>query len=468
MEVKAVHLDMKSMIPTADYALTLIDELAEQGINALLVEFEDKFPFEVTQGIHHSSAWTKDEFKRFGARCKEKNVELIPLLQSVGHLDYILKYPKFRDLRDGGPEGTSYQWCLALEETFELWCAMADELLEVFPDTKIFHIGADECNMRLPCERCGKNKLDLYIKRVRRCAEYIQKKGMKVVLWDDVFRRYGAEKFAELPKGVIPCVWMYQDIDYAYIERMAASGLEFWGASCIQANRFYYAMAPQEPKMLNVDAWGEVHEKFPQITGHVGTIWGRIECQSPIDVTLPQSMFMTAYLGETLNNGIIRDRRKFANDFGKKFFGMELDYDAMIRYFCYEPKLAAPFVNALRDKAPRHRDLAEIWAAFNAIDQMLVYIYMCFSNNDAMLTTWRAGMAPDEITSNWLDGVRRCYEDTMAGLAKLRPEMLKYFPAEMWDEFVDQRFTAKLEQNEYWRHVIGSAAAKWKENLRKS
>ena len=102
MEVKAVHLDMKSMIPTADYALTLIDELAEQGINALLVEFEDKFPFEVTQGIHHSSAWTKDEFKRFGARCKEKNVELIPLLQSVGHLDYILKYPKFRDLRDGG------------------------------------------------------------------------------------------------------------------------------------------------------------------------------------------------------------------------------------------------------------------------------------------------------------------------------------------------------------------------------
>ena len=467
MEIKAVHFDMKSMIPTADYALTLVDELAEQGFNAILVEFEDKFPFDATAGLHHPCAWTKEEFRRFGAHCKEKNVELIPLLQSIGHLDYILKYPKFRDLRDGGPGGTSYQWCLALEETYELWCAMAEELLEVFPGTKIFHIGADECNMRIPCERCGSDKLDLYIKRVSRCAEYIQKKNLKVVLWDDVFRNHGAEKFAELPKGVIPCVWMYRELDYDYLERMAASGLEFWSASCIQAHRFYSAMAPQEPKMRNVDAWGAVHAKYPRISGHVGTAWGRIQCQSPIDVTLPQSMFMSAYLSETLTKGVITDRKKFANEFGKKFFGMELDYDAMFSYFCYEPACAGKFVTELKDNASRHRDLAEIWYGFNEIDKMLEYIYTCFANNEAMLTTWRAGMAPNEMTSNWLDGVRRCYEDTLAGLERIKPMMLKYFPEKMWDEFVDQRFTAKLEQNEYWRHVLTNAAAKWKEYMRK-
>lgn len=467
MEIKAAHLDMKSMIPTADYGLTVIDELAEQGFNAIVVEFEDKFPFDVTQGLHHPCAWTKEEFRRFGIRCKEKNIKLVPLLQSVGHLDYILKYPKFRNLRDGGPEGTSYQWCLALEESFDLWCAMTEELLEVFPDTEIFHIGADECNMKLPCEACGTNKIDLYIKRVSRCAEYVQKKGMKALLWDDVFRRYGADKFALLPKGVIPCVWMYGEIDFNYIERMAASGLEFWGASCIQAHRFYYAMSPQEPKMANVDEWGKVHPMYPQITGHIGTIWGRIECQSPIDSTLPQSMFMTAYLAETLNNGIIKDRKKFADDFGKKFFGVELDYDTMLRNFCYEPEYSAPIVAELKDKALRHRDIAEIWYAFNAIDRRIFYINLCFANNEAMLKIWREGMAPDEVTSNWLDGVRRCYEDTMEVLAEIRPMMLKYFPEKMWDEFVDQRLGAKLEQNEYWRHVLTAAARKWKENLKK-
>ena len=115
-----------------------------------------------------------EEFRRFAEKCKARNVELIPLLQSVGHLDYLLKYPKFRELRDGGPEGSSYQWCLADEASFELWRTMADELLAAFPDTKIFHIGADECRMNVPCPRCEANRLDLYVERVARCCRYIQ------------------------------------------------------------------------------------------------------------------------------------------------------------------------------------------------------------------------------------------------------------------------------------------------------
>ena len=467
MEIKAIHFDMKSLIPTAEYALTLVDELAEQGINALLVEFEDKFPFDVTQGTHHPCAWTKDDFRRFAARCKERNMEFIPLLQSVGHLDYLLKYPKFRDLRDGGPEGSTYQWCVAMEESFELWCTMVEELLEVFPEITYFHIGADECRMNVPCEKCFDNRMDLYVKRVARCAEYVQKKGLKAVIWDDVFRIYGEEKFALLPPGVIACVWMYNKLDPEYIGRIVSKGIEVWGASCVQAHKFFHAMSPQETKMRNVDAWGRVHEKYPQITGHVGTIWGRNQCQSPINSTLPQSMFMTAYLSETLTNGVIRDRDKFMMEFGEKFFGMELEYDTMIGYFWYEPGVAEPLVTELKDKAPRHRDIAEIWYAFNALDQLLYGIFSVLSHNDAMLETWRAGMAPREMTRNWLESVRRCSEDTEKALAELKPMMLKYFPEVLWDEYITQRFKGKLEQNEYFRHVISAAALKWEENLKK-
>ena len=467
MEIKSVHFDMKAMCPTAEYSLTLVDELAEQGINALVVEFEDKFPFEVTRGIHHPEAWTKDEFRRFAARCKERNVEIVPLVQSIGHLDYLLKYPKFRDLRDGGPGGTTYQWCLALEESYELWCAMVEEVLEVFPETRIFHIGADECRMNIPCERCGENILDLYVNRVVRCCEYIQKKNMKVVIWDDVFRRHGEEKYALLPPGVISCIWMYGQLDLDYIDRTMAKGIECWGASCIQSHRFFHAMSPQEPKMRNVDAWGRVHEKYPQISGHIGTIWGRNQCQSPYNSNLPQSLFMTAYLAETLENGVIKDREKFINDFGKKFFGMELDYYTLITCFGHEPGYSEPLVIELKEKAPRHRDIADVWYGLNAIDQLLFYIYMCFSHNDCQLNTYRAGMAPREMTKNWIDGVRRCKEDTENGLAGLRPLMTRYFQAGQWDEFVEQRFRSKFEQNEYWRHVIASSMLKWEENLRR-
>ena len=344
---------------------------------------------------------------------------------------------------------------------------MVDELLAFFPDTKVFHIGADECRMNVPCGRCGENRLDLYVERVARCCRYIRKKGLKALLWDDVFRKYGEEKFARLPEGVIPCVWMYGTLDRDYIARIAASGLEFWGSSCIQGERFYHAMGPQAPRMDNVDAWGEVNRLYPQITGHIGTIWGRNQCQSPYKCNLPQSMFMTAYLAETLNNGVIKDRKQFIDAFGQKFFGMDLDYTTLINSFCLNPGYAEPLVTELKEKAPRHRDIAEIWYGLNAVDQMLFFLYSAFSNNDSQLSTYLAGMAPREMTAAWLETARRCRENTEQGLAELRPLMTRYFAEKAWDEFVDQRFRARLEQNEYWRHVISAAALKWEENLKR-
>ena len=120
--------------------------------------------------------------------------------------------------------------------------------------------------------------------------------------------------------------------------------------------------------MRNVDAWGKVHEKYPQFTGHIGTIWGRNQCQSPINSLLPPSMFMAAYLTETLTAGVIQDRGAFMNRFGEAFFGMELDYPTMINYFCYEPGYSEPLVTELKDNAPRHKDIAEIWYGLNYID----------------------------------------------------------------------------------------------------
>jgi hypothetical protein len=178
-------------------------------------------------------------------------------------------------------------------------------------------------------------------------------------------------------------------------------------------------------------------------------------------------MFMAAYLTETLAAGVIQDRGAFMNRFGEAFFGMELDYPTMINYFCYEPGYSEPLVTELKDNAPRHKDIAEIWYGLNYIDQLLFHIYSCFSHNDCMLTTFREGMAPREMTNAWLERVSFCKENTEKELAELKKLMADYFPEAMWDEFIDQHFRSKFEQNEYWRHIISSAAVKWEENLKK-
>ena len=100
------------------------------------------------------------------------------------------------------------------------------------------------------------------------------------------------------------------------------------------------------------------------------------------------------------------------------------------------------------------------------MDQLLFELYACISNNDCQLTTYSNGMAPREMTQAWLKHVDRCKEIVRNGLVELKPLMTKYFPEKMWEEFVDQRFKAKLEYNEYFRHLLSAASLKWDDRLK--
>ena len=46
MSVRCIHLDMKSLFPTADYLIVFLEKLAEAGYTHILLEFEDRFPYE--------------------------------------------------------------------------------------------------------------------------------------------------------------------------------------------------------------------------------------------------------------------------------------------------------------------------------------------------------------------------------------------------------------------------------------
>ena len=132
--MRILHFDMKAMIPKADFMLKLLLEIAKMGYNALLVEFEDKFPYESIPEIVHPDAWNREEFTLFRDTAKKCGISIVPLVQCAGHLDYILKHDKFRHLREGNPprESTN-EWCLHnAEEPFRIFSAMAKEIIELF------------------------------------------------------------------------------------------------------------------------------------------------------------------------------------------------------------------------------------------------------------------------------------------------------------------------------------------------
>lgn len=453
MNIRCLHFDMKAMIPKADFLPSLLKNIARCGYNALLVELEDKFPFRCCPEAVHPAAYRREDFLEMNRLCRELGITVIPLLQSVGHLDYLLRHPQYRFLRE---DGSVYQWCLSDCRSRDLWEKMAEEILEVFPDCTWFHIGADEAEMAGDCPQCaGKDRFQLYCRRVESCADWVLAHGRKPVMWDDVFRNHDQASLQSLLKKAVPCVWLYREMNVPLIRKYASLGIEFWGASCIQANYRYRGMGPQEPKQRNVDDWADIEAVTPQITGHVATIWGRTQSMSPQESNLPQSMYMIAYQGETLLHGKIADRAAFNRQFAGEFFGLpHLDMNRIAAGFCNDPDSVKAELEKWLDRPCCNADIFRIWHMFNEVDVLYRYIDLCFSSNDALLSRYRQNRVPDKMIRNWRDGVRITEERTAELCRKINETLGRYFPAVQLAEYTDERFTSMLEQNRRWGKLL--------------
>ena len=448
-EIRCLHLDMKSLFPTAEYLLKTVEQLAELGYTHLLFEFEDLFPFEAFPEFVRPYAYSKDDFRRIDLKCRELGLKIIPLLQSAGHLDYFLKEKPYRHLQENH---NSYQWCLSDPESFEVWKTMAGEILAVFPECEYFHIGADEVHLKDPCPRCkGKDAFQIYAGRIRECVRFMVEHGKKVLMWDDMFRNHDLAVVGDLLEFATPCVWQYRKIDEAVIKRYADRRIAYWGASRIQTNdEIFRGMGRQFLMQKNVDDWADIEAKYPSC-GHIGTVWGRIQSLYPINTTLPQAMYMAAYQSHTLKYGKITDRSKFNREFAESFFGLpEMDMDTLVRWFGIEPEPVREELEKFLGKAQKNNDILEIWYMFNEIDALYAYVDYCFGHNNAAKPKFSRGFVNQAQINNWLDGVRITRERSEKLIAELRKVLPKYFPRESLEEFIEERFSSMFEQNEAW------------------
>lgn len=71
------------------------------GANSILLEYEDKFPYEnALKYVVAGNAYTKSDIEEIKQLARENNLEIIPLIQTLGHLEFVLKYEHYRHLRE--------------------------------------------------------------------------------------------------------------------------------------------------------------------------------------------------------------------------------------------------------------------------------------------------------------------------------------------------------------------------------
>ncbi len=242
--LRGYHLDCKGGLPSLEGLYDFTNRLIRWKINALLLEYEDRFPFRFAPEITLPGSPKLEEWDAFLRHCRAAGMTVIPLVQTHGHLNYVLKHDRFAALREG--EEVS-EICPSNPDAVQTVKTMLDEVLALHGPDQYFHIGADETWSLASCPRCrerlqrGETKLDVFCAQVEEMHRHLQARGKQTMMWCDMFWRSDTpEQVARLPKDIILCEWIYTLPTSRGSPRMAWNGR-------LRYTRKYCADHPEMP-----------------------------------------------------------------------------------------------------------------------------------------------------------------------------------------------------------------------------
>ena len=147
------HLDLKGAPPKIDYLIKILKLSSDLGVTGVLLEYEDMFPF---GGILSKAAATNhynvSDIKSILDTCEQLNLEVIPLVQTFGHMEFILKLSEFKHLRDA--EDMPESICSCDEQAMPLLEEYINQVMAMHPNVQYLHIGCDEVFHMGECESC--------------------------------------------------------------------------------------------------------------------------------------------------------------------------------------------------------------------------------------------------------------------------------------------------------------------------
>ena len=92
---RAIHLDVKHHLEKTEYYYQLMDKLAAYKINGIIAEVEDKLAYRRQPLVGSEDALSMEEWKKLSDYAMERNIEISPLVQGLGHASFILKHEQY-------------------------------------------------------------------------------------------------------------------------------------------------------------------------------------------------------------------------------------------------------------------------------------------------------------------------------------------------------------------------------------
>jgi hexosaminidase len=239
-EVRGFHIDLRIQPMKMPALKAFVRQLAANGINTILMEWEGTYPYAEEPVISSRYAYSRKEIVGFLRYCHQLNLDVIPLQQSFGHVEYILRHYKYAGIREDATDFS--QVCPSkLEQDKRLFTKLYKDMIRIH-NSPYIHIGGDETHLLGHCEICRRKAAEVGLSRVyfdyiKMLCEVVVSLGQRPLVWADMALKY-PEYIHELPKQTIFVDWNYGwgEDKFGDHEKLINSRYEIWGAPAIRSD----------------------------------------------------------------------------------------------------------------------------------------------------------------------------------------------------------------------------------------
>lgn len=230
LRIAMVYLDSNSSLNTK-----LLPLLAEHKFNALLV-MSNYICWESAPELRVPGCAPKELAKQLVNLSKINLLQPIPLLETLGHVQWMFNNNQHRDLLADPTVGEAFAYDPLNPNVYELLFPVINEVIELF-EPKIFHIGHDEVRNVIPFPGNEAQRqvgfARLFLDDTLTLYNHLAKQNIQTMMWHDILLSDEIVPILdEFPKDIMVASWNYEPATtYPSLEHLQTAGFQALGAT---------------------------------------------------------------------------------------------------------------------------------------------------------------------------------------------------------------------------------------------
>ena len=214
--IRAFQWDLARQVERLDFLKSLLPRYAAWGYQELYLHLEDAVHYPGLPGIGRDDAYSYQELGELVLAAAQNGIRVVPIVNLLGHTQYLIKHPDWRDLnelRDERDRALEHgQLCPLHPRTQQVAEILLRDMAPYCTAGKV-HVGLDESFHLGKCPRCREEVARIglaghFAGHVKRLHALCGRLNLQLGLWADMLY-FIPEAIPQLPRDITAYDWYY-------------------------------------------------------------------------------------------------------------------------------------------------------------------------------------------------------------------------------------------------------------------